>query len=44
MNKREFFKSSGAVVAASMFSRSGAGQEPAGPRENWAGNLTYSTD
>jgi xylitol oxidase len=44
MNKREFLKSSGAVVAASMFSRSGAGQEQAGPRENWAGNLTYSTD
>jgi xylitol oxidase len=44
MNKREFLKSSGAMVAASMFSRGGTGQEPAGPRENWAGNLTYSTD
>jgi len=27
-----------------MLPRALAGQEPAGPRENWAGNLTYSTD
>ena len=44
MDKRDFLKSSGAIVAGSMLSRFVAGQEPAGPRENWAGNLTYSTD
>jgi alditol oxidase len=44
MNKREFMKTTGAIVAGSMLSRTLAGQEPAGPRENWAGNLTYSTD
>ena len=49
MNKREFLKASGAVVAGSFLSHAAAGQnpvanEPAGPRENWAGNLTYSTD
>jgi xylitol oxidase len=44
MDKREFLKSSGAMVAASIFSRVVTGQEQTGPRENWAGNLTYSTD
>ena len=44
MNKREFLKTSGAVVAGSMLSRFAGGQEEAQPRENWAGNLTYSTD
>jgi xylitol oxidase len=44
MDKREFLKSSGAIVAGSMLSQVVTGQEPAGPRENWAGNLTYSTD
>jgi len=44
MNKREFLKASGAVVAGSMLSRVVSGQEASGPRENWAGNLTYSTD
>ncbi|HXR38668.1 MAG TPA: FAD-binding protein [Terracidiphilus sp.] len=44
MDKREFLKASGAVVAGSMLSHFVAGQEPTGPRENWAGNLTYSTD
>lgn len=43
MDKREFLKSSGALVAGSMVSRfTSAGQQPS-PRENWAGNLTYST-
>jgi len=44
MDKREFLKTTGAIVAGSMMPRALAGQEPAGPRENWAGNLTYSTD
>ena len=44
MDKREFMKTTAAIVAGSMLPRALAGQEPAGPRENWAGNLTYSTD
>jgi alditol oxidase len=44
MDKREFLKTTGTIVAGSMLPRALAGQEPAGPRENWAGNLTYSTD
>jgi xylitol oxidase len=45
MNKREFLKSSGALVAGSMVSRfaSGEQQQPA-PHENWAGNIHYSTN
>ncbi|MDE3162636.1 MAG: FAD-binding protein, partial [Acidobacteriota bacterium] len=43
MNKREFLKTTGAVVASSMVSRFSSA-EPAAPRENWAGNITYSTD
>src|ERR1700760_4472691 len=44
MDKREFLKSSGAVVAGGVMSRLGLGQQKPGPRENWAGNITYSTD
>src|SRR5271165_7091457 len=44
MDKREFLKASGALAAGTILSRVAAGQEPGGPRENWAGNLTYSTD
>jgi len=44
MDKREFLKTSGTMVAGSMFSHFISGQEPAEPRENWAGNLTYSTN
>jgi xylitol oxidase len=44
MDKREFLKTSGAVVAGSLFSHLTSGQEPETPRENWAGNLNYSTD
>ena len=43
MNKREFLKASGAVVAGSMLARVVSAQDTT-PRENWAGNLTYSTD
>ena len=44
MNKRDFLKSSGAIMAGSMISQfaSPQQQQPA-PRENWAGNITYST-
>ncbi|HUD14012.1 MAG TPA: FAD-binding protein [Terracidiphilus sp.] len=49
MDKREFLKASGAFAAGSMLSRGAAGrvvtgQDQTGPRENWAGNLTYGTD
>jgi len=44
MNKREFLKSSGALVAGSMLSSISSGQQQATPRENWAGNLTYHAD
>lgn len=44
MDKREFLKTSGAIVAGSMFSRFGTSQQQPAPRENWAGNITYSTD
>jgi alditol oxidase len=44
MNKREFLKSSGALVAGSMISRLAPAQQEPAPRENWAGNITYSTE
>jgi alditol oxidase len=44
MNKREFLKGSGVLVAGSIMPRVVAGQELTGPRQNWAGNLTFSTN
>ncbi len=44
MNKREFLKSTGAIVAGGMISRLTPAQQQPAPRENWAGNITYSTD
>jgi alditol oxidase len=44
MNKRDFLKSSGAIVAGSMISRFSPAQQQPAPRQNWAGNITYSTD
>jgi alditol oxidase len=44
MDKREFLKTSGALVAGSVLSKLSLGQQQPLPRENWAGNLTYSTD
>jgi alditol oxidase len=44
MDKREFLKASGAIVAGSMLSRFSSAQQQPSPRENWAGNITYSTD
>jgi xylitol oxidase len=43
MDKREFLKSSGALLAGTLFSKIGSAQTPAGSRTNWAGNYTYST-
>jgi len=43
MDKREFLKASGAFVAGSLFSPLSPGQQQPAPRENWAGNITYST-
>lgn len=43
MNKRDFLKSSGALVAGSMISQFSPAQKQPVPRENWAGNITYST-
>jgi xylitol oxidase len=44
MDKREFLKASGALVAGSMMPRVVVGQELTGPRQNWAGNQTFSTN
>ncbi|QEE28982.1 FAD-binding protein [Terriglobus albidus] len=46
MNKREFLKASGSVMAGALLSRMGVGQAPKGAaaklnRTNWAGNYTY---
>ncbi len=43
MDKREFLKSSSLLAAGSLMPRAFAQQANA-PRENWAGNLTYSTN
>ena len=44
MNKRDFLKSSGAFVAGTIASHIAASQRQPAPRENWSGNITYSTD
>jgi xylitol oxidase len=48
MNKREFLKNTGALVAGSLLPKLSPAESQAetttGPRTNWAGNLTYSTD
>ena len=44
MDKREFLKSTGTLVAGTMLSRVAGGQQPSAPRTNWSGNLTYSTN
>jgi alditol oxidase len=43
MDKREFLKTSGALLAGSMLAPLAPGGETA-PRTNWSGNFTYSTD
>lgn len=44
MDKREFLKRTGALVAGGMLSRTGAGQAVNAQRTNWSGNIVYSTD
>jgi len=44
MDKREFIKASGLVVTGAMLSRIVGAEEPQEHRQNWAGNLTFSTD
>jgi xylitol oxidase len=44
MDKREFLKSSGALVASTLFSKLTTAQTKAESRTNWAGNYTYSTE
>ncbi|MBV9502550.1 MAG: FAD-binding protein, partial [Acidobacteriaceae bacterium] len=41
MDKRQFLKTSGALVAGAMCSRMVAEEPPAEPRTNWAGNYEY---
>ncbi len=44
MDKREFLKGTGAIVAGALLPKLTPAQTAAGNRTNWAGNLTYSTD
>jgi xylitol oxidase len=44
MDKRQFLKASGGLAAGCILSRAMQGQEQTELRENWAGNLTYSTN
>lgn len=41
MDKRQFLKLSGGLVASSMLSRIVAGERNGAPRKNWAGNYQY---
>ncbi len=44
MDKRQFLKASGSLVAGSMLSRLGSAEEQGAPRKNWAGNYEYRAD
>jgi xylitol oxidase len=44
MNKRQFLKTSGALMMGSILSRRVASQQASAARTNWAGNYQYSTD
>ncbi len=44
MDKREFLKRSGALVAGGVLSPLLSGQENNAIRKNWAGNYQYSAD
>jgi xylitol oxidase len=44
MNKRQFLKTSGALITGSVLSRFVSGEEQPAARTNWAGNYQYSTD
>ncbi len=41
MNKRDFLKTSGALIASGMWSRLAADEQQTGSRQNWAGNYNY---
>src|SRR5437879_6099946 len=43
MDKREFLKTSGALIASGLLSKLTTGETTARNRTNWAGNYTYST-
>jgi alditol oxidase len=43
LDKREFLKSSGALLASTLFSGLATAQTTDASRKNWAGNYTYST-
>jgi xylitol oxidase len=43
MDKREFLKASGAMLASTLLSKLTSAQTPPDSRTNWAGNYTYST-
>ena len=44
MDKRQFLKTSGAIITGTLLSRFASGEPAPLPRTNWAGNLTYHTD
>jgi alditol oxidase len=44
MNKRNFLKTSSALITGSVLSRLVAGERQEGHRTNWSGNYTYRTD
>ncbi len=44
MDKRKFLKTSGALIAGSMFSDLIADENRGGPRKNWAGNYQYKAE
>ena len=43
MDKREFLKASGGMLASTLFAKLIAAQPTEDSRTNWAGNYTYST-
>ena len=44
MDKREFLKASGALIAGAILSKMDLAEEQTVARTNWSGNYTYSTD
>jgi len=44
MDKRQFLKTSGTLIAGTMLSRSATGGQRGSPRTNWAGNYTYHSE
>ena len=44
MDKREFLKASGALLAGTVLAQLGSAEPTATPRTNWSGNYTYGTN